>query len=100
MNSLPSSELEPLDAAKARRSLRNGFITLFLGLALAVGLLLAVPGLEGVATTVSNMQTAWVVVAVLLEVLSCACYVVAFLQVFDRAPLRLGSWVALSEEAF
>jgi hypothetical protein len=46
------------------------------------------------------MKTQWVVVAVLLEVLSCASYVVAFLQVFDRAPLRLGSWVALSEEAF
>jgi uncharacterized membrane protein YbhN (UPF0104 family) len=33
-------------------------------------------------------------------VLSCASYVVAFLQVFDRAPLRLGARVALSEEAF
>jgi len=100
MNSVQSSPPEPLDASKARRSLRNGFITLFLGLALAVGLLLAVPGLKGVATTVSNMQTAWVAVAIVLEVLSCASYVLAFLQVFDRAPVRLGSWVALSEEAF
>jgi uncharacterized membrane protein YbhN (UPF0104 family) len=91
---------EPVDVAQARRSLRNGFITLSLGLALAVGLLLAVPGLKGVATTVSNMQTSWVVVAVVLEVLSCASYVVAFLQVFERAPVRVGSWVALSEEAF
>jgi uncharacterized membrane protein YbhN (UPF0104 family) len=94
---LPS---EHLDAAKARRSLRNGFITIFLALALAVGLLLAVPGLKGVATTVSNMTTSWVIVAVIFEALSCAGYVVAFLQVFDRAPLRIGSWVALSEEAF
>jgi hypothetical protein len=54
-------------------------------------LLLAVPGLKGVATTVSKMQTMWVVVAVVLEVLSCASYVLAFLQVFDRAPLRLMS---------
>jgi uncharacterized membrane protein YbhN (UPF0104 family) len=89
-----------VDVAQARRSLRNGFITLFLGLALAIGLLLAVPGLKGVASTVSNMQTSWVVVAVVLEVLSCAAYVVAFLQVFERAPVRVGSWVALSEEAF
>jgi hypothetical protein len=89
-----------VDAYKARRSLRNGLITLVLALALVVGLLLAVPGLNGVATTVSNMKTQWVVVAVLLEVLSCASYVVAFLQVFDRAPLRLGARVALSEEAF
>jgi uncharacterized membrane protein YbhN (UPF0104 family) len=93
-------QLEQVDAAKARRSLRNGFITLVLGLALAVGLLLAVPGLEGVATTLSNMQTRWVVIAVLLEVLSCASYIVVFLQVFKRAPLRFGARVALSEEAF
>jgi uncharacterized membrane protein YbhN (UPF0104 family) len=94
------SQPEQLDASKARRSLRNGFITLILGLALAAGLLLAVPGLQGVATTLSNMKTEWVVVAVLLEILSCACYVVAFLQVFERAPLRVGARVALSEEAF
>ena len=89
-----------VDDVKARRSLRNGFITLALALALAVGLLLGVPGLKGVATTVSRLKTQWVVIAVVLEVLSCASYVVAFLQVFDRAPLRLGARVALSEEAF
>ena len=93
-------QLEPVDASKARRSLRNGFITLVLAGALVVGLLLAVPGLKGVGTTVSNMKPQWVVVAVLCEVLSCASYVVAFLQVFDRAPLRVGARVALSEEAF
>jgi uncharacterized membrane protein YbhN (UPF0104 family) len=89
-----------LDASKARRSLRNGFITLILAGALVVGLLLAVPGLKGVATAVSNMKTQWVLIAVLLEVLSCVSYVVAFLQVFERAPVRVGAEVALSEEAF
>jgi len=59
-----------------------------------------VPGLQGVATTLSHMQTQWILVAILLEVLSCASYVVAFLQVFERAPFRLGARVALSEEAF
>jgi uncharacterized membrane protein YbhN (UPF0104 family) len=100
MSSVQASQPAQVDASKARRSLRNGFITLVLALALAVGLLLAVPGLKGVATTVSNMKLQWVVVAVLLEVVSCACYVLAFLQVFDRAPMRLGAGVALSEEAF
>ncbi len=100
MSSGTQAELAQVDAFKARRSLRNGVITLVLALALGVGLLLAVPGLEGVARTVSDMKTQWVVVAVLLEVLSCASYVVAFLQVFDRAPLRLGARVALTEEAF
>jgi uncharacterized membrane protein YbhN (UPF0104 family) len=94
------SQFEQVDAAKARRSLRNGFITLVLGGALIVGLLLAVPGLKGVVTAVSDMKTQWVLVAVLLEVLSCASYVLAFLQVFERAPFRVGARVALSEEAF
>ncbi len=93
-------QTEQVDASKARRSLRNGFITLVLAVALTVGLLLAVPGLKGVATTVSGMKAPWVLVAVLLEVLSCACYVLAFLQVFARAPVRVGAYVALSEEAF
>ena len=89
-----------MHAVKARRSLRNGFVTLVLGGVLAAGLLLAVPGLEGVATTVSDMRAGWVLVAAALEVLSCTGYVVAFLQVFERAPLRVGAWVALTEEAF
>ena len=100
MSSDRSPEPEQVDAAKARRSLRNGFITLVLAGALVVGLLLAVPGLKGVATTLSHMKTQWVLVAVLLEVLSCASYIVVFLQVFERAPLGAGARVALSEEAF
>ncbi|HEY3944273.1 MAG TPA: flippase-like domain-containing protein [Solirubrobacteraceae bacterium] len=100
MSTDQAAQPQQVDASKARRSLRNGFITLILGGALVVGLLLAVPGLKGVATTVSHMRAGWVVVAVVLEVLSCASYVVAFLQVFDRAPFRVGARVALSEEAF
>jgi hypothetical protein len=56
-----------------------------------IGLLLAVPGLKSVSRTVSEMNPQWIRLAVLFEVLSCASYVVAFLQVFDRAPLRLGA---------
>ena len=100
MSSVQPSEPELLDASKARRSLRNGFITLVLAGALVIGLLLAVPGLKGVATTVSQMKAQWVVAAILLEALSCASYVLAFLQVFVRAPFRVGAYVALSEEAF
>jgi uncharacterized membrane protein YbhN (UPF0104 family) len=94
------SQPEQLDTARARRSLRNGLITLILALALAVGLLLALPGLGGVATTLSHLKTQWVLIAVLLEVLSCVSYIVVFLQVFERAPRRLGARIALTEEAF
>jgi uncharacterized membrane protein YbhN (UPF0104 family) len=100
VSSAEQSALEKVDASKARRSLRNGFITLVLGGILIAGLLLAVPGLKGVATTVSHMKAQWLLVAVGLEVLSCASYIVAFLQVFDRAPIRVGARIALSEEAF
>lgn len=87
-------------AAQARRSLRNGLISLALLLALIVGLLLAIPGLHGVAHAVTHMTASWIVAAVVLEVLSCLGYVLAFLQVFERAPTRLGARVALSELAF
>ncbi len=66
------SQTEQVDASKARRSLRNGFITLVLTGTLVVGLLLAVPGLKGVATTVSHMKVQWVAVAILLEICRAA----------------------------
>jgi uncharacterized membrane protein YbhN (UPF0104 family) len=100
VSSVQPSPLDEAHAATARRSLRNGLVTLALAGALVVGLLLEVPGLKSVATTVSDMKTQWLLVAVALEVLSCAAYVVVFLQVFERAPLRVGAWIALTEEAF
>ena len=87
-------------ATKASRSLRNGLIALALLLALALGLLLAIPGLHGVARAMAHMRASWVALAVGLEILSCLAYVLAFLQVFERAPIRFGARVALSELAF
>ena len=89
-----------LDDATATRRLRNGLISLAILLALVAGLLLAVPGLHQVAHEVADMPGGLVAAAVALEVLSCAAYVVAFLQVFERAPIRFGARVALSELAF
>jgi uncharacterized membrane protein YbhN (UPF0104 family) len=82
------------------RSLWRGLISLAILVAMVVGLLLAIPGLHGVADAVSDMRFGWVLVAIGLEILSCVGYVIAFLQVFDRAPLRFGVRVALSELAF
>jgi uncharacterized membrane protein YbhN (UPF0104 family) len=82
------------------RSLWHGLISLAILLALVVGLLLAVPGLHGVAHQVSHMKVGWLLVGVGLEILSCVGYVIAFLQVFERAPIRFGARVALSELAF
>ena len=89
-----------MDRARATRSLRSGLVSLVILIALVGGLLLAVPGLHGVAREVTHMPFGLVLLAILLEVLSCAAYVLAFLQVFDRAPIRFGARVALSELAF
>jgi uncharacterized membrane protein YbhN (UPF0104 family) len=91
---------QPLDEATATRRLRNGLISLAILVALVVGLLLAVPGLHQVAHEVTHMAILLVLAAIVLEILSCFCYIIAFLQVFERAPIRLGARVALSELAF
>jgi uncharacterized membrane protein YbhN (UPF0104 family) len=87
-------------AVKASHNLRLGLISLAALIAIAVGLLLAVPGLHGVAHEITSMPPGWVALAVALEAMSCVGYVIAFLQVFERAPIRFGARVALSELAF
>ncbi|MGI8715853.1 MAG: lysylphosphatidylglycerol synthase transmembrane domain-containing protein [Solirubrobacteraceae bacterium] len=82
------------------RSLWHGLISLVVLIALVVGLLLAVPGLHGVAHQLGQMKPAWVLAGIAFEILSCVGYVIAFLQVFERAPRRFGARVALSELAF
>jgi uncharacterized membrane protein YbhN (UPF0104 family) len=86
--------------AAASKSLWRNLIWLGVLVALVVGLLLAVPGLRGVAHTVSRMSVRWLILGVVLEILSCAGYILAFLQVFERSPIRFGARVALTELAF
>ncbi len=89
-----------LDAENASRTLRRGLIALAILVVLAAGLILAVPGLQGVGHTLAHMQLGWIAAAIALEILSCLGYVLAFLQVFETTPLRFGGRVALSELAF
>jgi hypothetical protein len=96
----PHDDTPEVNAAKAGHTLKRGLISLVLLIVLVTALFLAVPGLHGVADDVSDMRMGWIAVAVGLEILSCLGYVLAFLQVFDRAPLRFGARVALSELAF
>jgi uncharacterized membrane protein YbhN (UPF0104 family) len=89
-----------LDEAKASRNLVHGLISLVILILLAVCLLLAVPGLHTVGHEIEHMDASWLVLAVVLEILSCFGYIIAFLQVFERAPRRFGARVAMSELAF
>jgi uncharacterized membrane protein YbhN (UPF0104 family) len=99
-DALAAGETPPGPVSTPTRSLWRGLISLAILVAMVAGLLVAVPGLHGVADAVSDMRFGWLLVAVGLEILSCVGYVVAFLQVFDRAPIRFGARVALSELAF
>ncbi len=100
MTNVDERDAATLDERTASRKLLNGLISLVVLLALVGGLVLAVPGLRGVGKTVAHMTAGWVAAAVLFEVLSCLGYVLAFLQVFERAPIRFGARVALTELAF
>jgi len=101
---LTGLDVLPAAAASAqlqqRRQLRHGLISVALLIALAAGLLLAVPGLHGIASRLGHMSPGLVVLAVSLEFLSCFGYVLAFMLVFDRAPLLFAARVAWSEMAF
>jgi uncharacterized membrane protein YbhN (UPF0104 family) len=84
--------------AAQSRSLRNSIISLAVFFALVVALLLGVPGLRSAAEHITDVNPAWVVVGVCLELLSCAGYVVLFGLVFGL-PRRLSSRLSLSELA-
>ncbi|HWE08454.1 MAG TPA: lysylphosphatidylglycerol synthase domain-containing protein [Solirubrobacteraceae bacterium] len=64
-----------------------------------VTLLLAVPPLRGVAHQISRMSLAWIGAAVVLEVASCAAYVVIFRLFFAAVPAGLARQLAWTEEA-
>ncbi len=93
---LPSEDAE--FAAHSRR-LRNNLITLAVFFILLVGLLLAVPGLRSVAERITDASPGWVALAIVLEVLSCAGYVVLFGLVFGRLGRQLRYRLSLAELA-
>ena len=82
------------------KRLRNGIVSLIILVILVGGLVFAVPGLRDVADRLTDVDPEWIALAVVLEVLSCVGYVLAFRQVFFRIPAVLAIRVALSEMAF
>jgi uncharacterized membrane protein YbhN (UPF0104 family) len=87
-------------AEDQKRRLRRGLLSVALLVVLVVALVLAVPGLHGVANRLSDMSGSLIAVAVVLEILSCFGYVLTFMLVFDRAPLLFAARVAWTEMAF
>jgi uncharacterized membrane protein YbhN (UPF0104 family) len=93
------ADLGDVSADEPRR-LRNGVIALILLGILVGALVVAVPGLRSVGKVMVRAQPAWLILAVVAEVLSCLSYVLAFQLVFWRAPRLLAARIALAELAF
>ena len=64
-----------------------------------VTLLLAVPPLRGVVHQISRMSLGWIAAALVLEIASCAAYVVIFRLFFAAVPAGLARQLAWTEEA-
>jgi uncharacterized protein (TIRG00374 family) len=92
-------ESENAQLAAHSRRLRNNLITLAVFFLLVIALLLAVPGLRSVAERITDAQPGWVALAIGLELLSCAGYVVLFGLVFARLGRQLSYRLSLSELA-
>jgi uncharacterized membrane protein YbhN (UPF0104 family) len=85
--------------AAQSRTLRNSIISLAIFFALLAALLFSVPSLRSAADRITDADPAWVGAGVVLEVLSCAGYVVLFGLVFGALAQRLSSRLSLAELA-
>jgi len=81
------------------RSLRNNIISLAVFFVLVAALLFAVPDLRSAADHISDADVGWLLLAILLEILSCIGYVVLFDLVFGELGARLTTRLALAELA-
>jgi uncharacterized protein (TIRG00374 family) len=81
------------------RSLRNHIIGLAVFFVLVAALLFAVPDLRSAIDHISDANVGWLLLAILLELLSCAGYVVLFDLVFGELGARLTTRLALAELA-
>ncbi len=89
----PSSADPPLRGRIATR------LTVAVLLSVAIGsLLLAVPGLHGVARQVEHVRLGWIGAAIALELASCLSFVVIFRLFFDELPAGPARELAWAEE--
>jgi uncharacterized membrane protein YbhN (UPF0104 family) len=97
----PSAGTSGIGRAAGRDLRRQLTVVGVVGL-LALGLLLAVPGLRPVVGEIAAMDPAWVLGAVALELASCVSFVVIYRQFFDRvapAPARALAWTSMAAGA-
>lgn len=99
MRGITPAETRDAELSAQSRRIRNSIVSLVVFFALVVALLFAVPGLRSVARRIEDADPLWVGVAIVLELLSCAGYVVLFELVFGKLGRHLTSRLSLSELA-
>jgi uncharacterized membrane protein YbhN (UPF0104 family) len=80
-----------------RGSVTARALTIALLLAALISLLLAVPGLQRVASEISHLDATWLLLAGALELASCASFVVVFRHFFKGVPARGARELAWTE---
>lgn len=96
MATVDTMDLSDGQPARGRITVRVAAAVL---LSVAVGsLLLAVPGLRGVGSQIAHMRLGWIVAAGVLELGSCAGFVIVFRLFFDELPAGPARELAWTEE--
>lgn len=85
---------------KAERRVWTWVISLLLVGCLGIGLMLGIPQLNSVADRLSDANWGWVVFAIVLEILSCLCYVLTFKMIFTRATPKMAWQISWTQLAF
>lgn len=96
MATVDTMDLSDGQPARGRLAVRVAAAVL---LSVAVGsLLLAVPGLRGVGSQIAHMRLGWIAAAGVLELGSCAGFVIVFRLFFDELPAGPARELAWAEE--
>ncbi|HWD76411.1 MAG TPA: YbhN family protein, partial [Solirubrobacteraceae bacterium] len=92
-----AGEPSPAPDAIDSRGLRRRLIGLAVAAIAVSSLLLAVPGLNDVVGDIGRMQPGWIVLALVLEIASCASFAIVFRAFFGSVPGPLARRVAWTE---
>jgi uncharacterized membrane protein YbhN (UPF0104 family) len=93
-------DAEPLPQEFSESRLRRSLLVIVPVVVAVVALLLLLPGLNSIRDSFAGAKVGWLALAVVLELLSCASYVLVFRAVFcQRMSLRTSTEIGLSEQA-
>src|SRR5664279_3692233 len=93
-------DTDPLPENFSNRSVRRSLLLVGAVAAVAVLLVVLLPGLSSLRESFSGAEPTWIWLGVGFELLSCASYVLVFRAVFcDRMSWRTSTEIGLSEQA-